>query len=232
MSSTFPIPSVSTFPKALYIIFEEPYDTRYIGEKSNLDVLWDFNEEKYQEEIEKKVFNPIDFIKIKKGNIKDELIEMGIEYITYDNLMEKLTPKVYFYKGKNKWAVIDLQYRIEYNRENAYYCFNNSVNIILKRQRYKNKAKWWREEGEIKEITGLQANVYNKASKKSRIEYVLKNTLKYYLLIMFKVTGLDSDSNFYFLTGNDSTKEFSDLDVNGYLSEDDLNDELVEIFNS
>jgi len=103
--------------KALYFVFEEPYDTRYYGDKSSLDVLFNFNKEEYKEKIEKTVFNPIDFIG-KKRNVRDEIIELGIEYITYDNLMDKLTPRVYFYKEKNRWAIMkDLQYRVKFNRE-------------------------------------------------------------------------------------------------------------------
>jgi len=219
--------------KALYMVFEKQYDTRYIGDESNLDVLFDFDEKKYQEEIEKTVFNPIDFIKIRQGRIKDELIEIGIEYITYENLMEKLTPKVYFYKEKNKWAIMkDLQYRVEYNRENAYYCLNNTVNIILQRQRYKNKVKWWSEKGNPKELTGLSINIYEKASKKSNIVHTLKSSLEYTFLINFKINGLDSDSFFYSVAGDESSKGWGNLGISGYLCEDGLNEELIKIFDS
>ena len=160
-------------------------------------------------------------------------MEMGIEYITYKNLMRKLTPAVYYYQEKNEWvAMEDLNYRIEYNRENAYYCFKNAVHIILEMQRYKNKEKWWKEEGGIKTITGLTANVYKKASKKSRVEHVLKNTLTYYLLINFRIKGLDSDTYFYSVAGNESGKEFGFLEVSGYICEDDLSKELINKFNS
>lgn len=222
--------------KALYILFEQPYDIRYIeGESRLADILMSSREDKrkYKEKIGKEVFNPIDFIKIEQEKIKNELMEMGIEYITYKNLMRKLTPAVYYYKEKKKWVVMkDLLYRIEYNRENAYYCFKNSVHIILEMQRYKNKEKWWREEGGIKEITGLKANLYEKASKKSRVKYVLKNTLKYYLLINFRIKGLDTDSHFYSVAGNESGRDFGLLDVSGYICEDDLSKELINKFNS
>jgi len=217
--------------KALYMVFEEPYDTRYIGDESNLDVLWNFNEEKYQEEIEKTVFNPIDFIKIHQGRIKDELIEMGIEYLTFRNLMI-LTPEMYYYKEKNEWVIMeDFKDIREYNRENAYYCLKNSVNIILKIQRYKNKAKRSREGGSGKVISGIQANVYKKASKKSNIMHVLKSTLEYTFLIEFKIKGLDGDSYFYSVVGDES-KGWGNLDISGYLCEDDLSSEVIKKFNS
>ena len=217
--------------KALYMVFEEPYDTRYIGDESNLDVLWNFNEEKYQEEIEKTVFNPIDFIKIRQGLIKDELIEMGIEYLTFRNLMI-LTPEMYYYKEKNEWVIMeDFKDIREYNRENAYYCLKNSVNIILKIQRYKNKAKQSREGGSVKVISGIQANVYKKASKKSNIMHVLKSTLEYTFLIEFKIKGLDGDSYFYSVVGDES-KGWGNLDISGYLCEDDLSSEVIKKFNS
>ena len=194
--------------KALYILFEQPYDIRYIeGDSPLVDILMSSCEDKrkYKEKIDKEVSNPIDFIKTEHEKIKNELVEMGIEYVTYNNLMRKLTPAVYYYKEKEKWVVMkDLLYRIEYNRENAHYCFKNSVHIILGIQRYKNKEKWWREEGGIKEITGLKTNLYEKASKKSRVKYVLKNTLKYNLLIELRIKGLDSDSYFYSVAGNES----------------------------
>lgn len=222
--------------KALYILFEQPNDIRYIEGESRLgDILMSSREDKrkYKEKIDKEVFNPIDFIKMDQEEIKNELMEMGIEYITYKNLMRKLTPAVYYYQEKNEWVVMeDLNYRIEYNRENAYYCFKNAVHIILEMQRYKNKEKWWKEEGRIKKITGLTANVYKKASKKSRVEHVLKNTLTYYLLIEFRIEGLDSDSYFYLVAGNESGKEIGLLEVSGYICEDDLNEELIKIFNS
>jgi hypothetical protein len=217
--------------KALYMVFEEPYDTRYIGDESNLDVLWNFNEEKYQEKIEKTVFNPIDFIKIHQGRIKDELIEMGIEYLTFRNLMI-LTPEMYYYKEKNEWVIMeDFKDIREYNRENAYYCLKNSVNIILKIQRYKNKAKHSREGGRVKAISGIQANIYKKASKKSNIENVLKSTLEYTFLIEFKIKGLDGDSYFYSVVGDES-KGWGNLDISGYLCEDDLSSEVIKKFNS
>lgn len=217
--------------KALYMVFEEPHDTRYIGNKSNLDVLWNFNEEKYQEEIERTVFHPIDFIKVRQGSIKDELIEMGIEYLTFRNLMI-LTPEMYYYKEKNEWVIKEDFTNIrEYNRENAYYCLKNSVNIILKIQRYKNKAKRSREGGSGKVISGIQANVYKKASKKSNIMHVLKSTLEYTFLIEFKIKGLDGDSYFYSVVG-DECKRWGNLDISGYLCEDDLSSEVIKKFNS
>jgi len=218
--------------KALFMVFEEPYDTRYIGDESNLDVLWNFNEEKYQEEIEKTVFNPIDFIKIRQGLIKDELIEMGIEYLTFRNLMT-LTPEMYYYKEKNEWAIKEDFLNIrEYNRENAYYCLKNSVNIILKMQKYKDKVKRSREGGSGKAVSGIQANVYKKASKKSNIMHVLKSTLKYTFLIEFKIKGLDGDSYFYSVAGDESSKGWGYLGISGYLCEDDLSSEVIKKFNS
>ncbi len=196
--------------KALYMIFEEPYDIRYI----------------------KKVFNPIDFIKTDQKKIKNELIEMGIEYLTFKNLMI-LTPEMYYYKEKKEWAVMEDFLNIrEYNRENAYYCLKNSVNIILKIQRYKNKAKRSREGGSGKVISGIQANVYKKASKKSNIMHVLKSTLEYTFLIEFKIKGLDGDSYFYSVVGDESSKGWGNLDISGYLCEDDLSSEVIKKFNS
>jgi len=222
--------------KALYILFEQPHDIRYIeGESRLADILMSGREDKrkYKEKIDKEIFNPIDFIKIDHEEVKNKLMEMGIEYITYKNLMRKLTPAVYYYQEKNEWVVMeDLNYRIEYSRENAYYCFKNAAHIILEMQRYKNKEKWWKEEGGIKIITGLTANVYKKASKKSRVEHVLKNTLTYYLLINFRIKGLDSDSYFYAVAGNESGKEFGFLETSGYICEDDLSKELINKFNS
>jgi hypothetical protein len=218
--------------KALYMIFEEPYDIRYIGEESNLDVLVGFNEIKYQEKIDKKVFNPIDFIKADHKKIKNELIEMGIEYLTFKNLMI-LTPEMYYYKEKNEWAIMEDFLNIrEYNRENAYYCLKNSVNIILKMQRYKNKVKWSREGGSVKAISGIQANVYKKASKKSNIEHVLKSSLEYSFLIEFRIKGLDDDSYFYSVAGDESSIGFGYLGITGYLCEDDLSKEVIKKFNS
>lgn len=220
--------------KALYMIFEEPYDIRYVEGESNLDVLFSFHQDKrgYQEEIDKKVFNPIDFIKADQKKIKNELIEMAIEYLTFKNLMI-LTPEMYYYKEKNEWVIMEDFINIrEYNRENAYYCLKNSVNIILKIQRYKNKAKWSREGGSVKVISGIQANIYKKASKKSNIEHVLKSTLEYSFLIEFRIKGLDDDSYFYSVAGNESSKEFGYLDISGYLCEDDLSKEFIKKFNS
>ncbi|MCK4376825.1 MAG: hypothetical protein KAV97_01240 [Actinomycetia bacterium] len=220
--------------KALYMIFEEPYDIRYVEEESNLDVLFSFHQDKrgYQEEIDKKVFNPIDFIEVDQKKIKNELIEMGIEYLTFKNLMI-LTPKMYYYKEKNKWVIMEDFLNIrEYNRENAYYCLKNSVNIILKIQRYKNKAKWSREGGSVKAISGIQANVYKKASKKSNIEHILKSTLEYSFLIEFKIKSLDDDSYFYSIAGDESSKGFGYLGISGYLCEDDLSKEFIKKFNS
>ncbi len=218
--------------KALFMVFEESYDIRYIGNESNLNVLLNYNEEKYQEKIEKTVFNPIDFIKIRQGHIKDELIEMGIEYLTFKNLMI-LTPEMYYYKEKNEWAIKEdfLSIR-EYNRENAYYCLKNSVNIILKMQRYKDKTKRSREGGSGKVVSGIQANVYKKASKKSNIMHVLKSTLKYTFLIEFKIKGLDDDSYFYSVAGDESSKGWGYLGISGYLREDDLSSEVIKKFNS
>ena len=218
--------------KALYMVFEEPHDSRYFGDESNLDVLIGFDEKKYQEDIEKTVFNPIDFIKIRQEHIKAELIEMGIEYLTFKNLMI-LTPKMYYYKEKNEWVIMEDFLNIrEYNRENAYYCLKNSVNIILKIQRYKNKAKRSREGGSGTVINGIQANVYKKASKKSNIMHVLKSTLKYTFLIEFKIKGLDGDSYFYSVIGDERVKGWGNLGISGYLCEDDLSSEVIKKFNS
>ena len=126
----------------------------------------------------------------------------------------------------------DLQYRVKYNRENACYCLSNTVNIILKRQRYKNKAKWFSEEGQPKQLTGFSINIYEKASKKSKIVHTLKNSLEYTFLIEFKTGSLDSDSCFYSVAGDESSKGWASLDISGYLCEDDLNEELIKIFDS
>jgi len=157
---------------------------------------------------------------------------MGIEYLTFKNLMI-LTPEMYYYKEKKEWAVMEDFLNIrEYNRENAYYCLKNSVNIILKIQRYKNKAKRSREGGSGKVISGIQANVYKKASKKSNIMHVLKSTLEYTFLIEFKIKGLDGDSYFYSVVGDESSKGWGNLDISGYLCEDDLSSEVIKKFNS
>ena len=60
----------------------------------------------------------------------------------------------------------------------------------------------------------------------------MKNTLKYNLLIELRIKGLDSDSYFYSVAGNESGKKFGYLDVSGYICEDDLNEELINKFNS
>jgi len=144
-----------------------------------------------------------------------------------------LTPKMYYYKEKNEWVIMEDFLNIrEYNRENAYYCLKNSVNIILKIQRYKNKVIWSREGGGVKAISGIQANIYKKASKKSNIEHVLKSAIEYSFLIEFKIKGLDSDSYFYSVAGSESSKGWGNLDISGYLCEDDLSSEVIKKFNS
>ena len=47
--------------------------------------------------------------------------------------------------------------------------------------------------------------------------HVLKSTLKYTFLIEFKIKGLDGDSYFYSVVGDESSKGWGNLGISGYL---------------
>ena len=47
-----------------------------------------------------------------------------------------------------------------------------------------------------------------------------------------KIKGLDGDSYFYSVVGDESSKGWGNLGISGYLCEDDLSSEIIKKFNS
>jgi hypothetical protein len=217
--------------KALYIAFEKRFDRRYIKGKSSLiDIL--HSEEKYQKMLDEEIFNPMDFLKKDDNKIRNQLIEMGIELIVYNNLM-RLTPNMYLYEEKDKWVIEeDLYFIREYNRENAFYCLQNSIDILLRKQEYEKQERWWFENRRTIEIYGKNIILYKKASKKKGINCILKDGIKYTFLVDFRIIGLDGEDYYYSVCGNESSKDFGLLEVNGYISETDLPFDYIELLNS
>lgn len=219
--------------KALYFAFEKKYDIRYVKGRSSLaDILMsDFKSIKeYEEKIEKEVDNPIGYIQFNSEEFKKELIEMGIEYVVFQNIM-RLSPEVYYYEERDEWIIKeDYVFIVEYNRENANYCLKNTTRVLLSRQKYLKKEKVGKENGDTLKIEGLTAKVYKKASKNSKVECNLDKNIKYNILINYKVKGLDDNRNYYFICGDESNKGFGNLEVYGYICKDDLSDIFINKF--
>lgn len=225
--------------KALYLAFEHKFDRRYIKGKSkenDKQMLSPVAREEYQKILDEVINNTFDFLKKNEEQIKNQLKEIGIELLIYENLM-RLTPNMYFYEDNNKWAIEeDLCFIRKYNRDNAYYCLKNAIDILRKKQAFEMKkerdARRWLEKTDTIEIDGNNIILYKKASKKNGINCILQNGIKYTLLVEFRIIGLDGEDYYYSVCGNETSKKFGLLEVCGYISEKDLPFDYIELFKS
>jgi hypothetical protein len=212
--------------KALYFSFERKYDRRYReGESFLLDLL--HSKEDYNKMLEKEIYSPIDFLKKDDLDIRNTLIEMGIEIITYKNLMN-LTPEMYYYEESDKWVIKDDFVHIRrYDRDNSYYCLNKSTDILIKKQDYENKEKNFIEGSKSINIKGGNINLYRKTSINSNIDYILDDQSEYIISVDYKTKGLDNNKYYYVL----ARKENSNKYYYGYICEEELNEKYINVFN-
>jgi len=153
-----------------------------------------------KEWIDEHVKDPFDYIRLDHEKLRLDLIEWGITTQDFWNIW-RLTPEVYRFMGSKKWIMKgELKYfREAATEENAKYCLDLAITVIVKKQRHRDLSRYLssyyefihRLRVKIKKETPL----YKKASKNSDIEQMLQVGLV--LGVNYVITGgLDEETTF------------------------------------
>jgi len=163
--------------KAIFVEIEEDFSVEgfeYRSMTSSFDLLsltrgrkapWPT---KNKEWIEENVQDPFDFIRIDNEKLRIDLMEWGITTQDYWNLW-RLTPNVFRFWNSKKWIYKhDHRYLVEAaNEENAKYCLDSAINLILKKQSHFDLGRYLNldEDYGIRAKLKVDSPLYKKASK-------------------------------------------------------------------
>ncbi|MBO0141588.1 hypothetical protein JZX87_10505 [Agrobacterium sp. Ap1] len=130
---------------AIFIAIEQDYD---IAKWANPDKINDLtiwigrgNSAPYHTKdsawIAQNVKEPFDFIQMNYEKIKIDLLEWGVNTQDFWNIW-RLTPRVYRAEDSNHWSIstFELQSDFRANVENAQYCLDRAINLVLKKQHH------------------------------------------------------------------------------------------------
>lgn len=196
--------------KALYLVFEQQFDIRSFEKyEEDSQSFYDFKKvqsrpisqapkyAKNKQYIKEKVRQPTDFIVIDYNEMWRELLNNGIDLVSFSNV-RMLTPEVYFFGKEEEWAIKEGAKGIIYNQENAEYCFRKTVEILLIEQRNSERKKRISETKlDLIKIKNKEINILQKASLSANVEYKLKKDLQYEVTPVEEVRGLDSKDKYY-----------------------------------
>ena len=128
---------------AIFVSIEEEYDIAAFADptKSNSWVLGRGRSAPYHTRnsdwIKKNVNEPFDYIQLNHEKIKIDLMEWGVNTQDFWNIW-RLTPKVYKADKSDFWQIASFSLHNDPKRdlENAKYCFDRAVNLLLKKQQH------------------------------------------------------------------------------------------------
>ena len=223
--------------KALYLVFEQQFDIRSfekyeedIQSKNDLKKTLSKPKSKAPEYaknkqyIEENVEQPTDFIVIDYNEIWRELLNNGIDLVSFSNV-RMLTPEVYLFEEEEEWAISEYAGGIRYNQENAEYCFRKTVEILLTEQKNSERKKRI-SKSTFNSITvkNKEISILRKASLSANVEYKLKKNLEYKVFLFKEVRGLDSKDKYYqVLVLPPIDREKSQVEFTGYILKEDIN---------
>ena len=204
--------------KALYLEFEKDYDIRGFERESELNVSNDLQNSlprllatftkapsyvRNMQYIEKNVKEPIDYIVIDRISFEIDLKNYGINSLDFRNI-RNITPNMYYFEDEDEWAIKDEYKEENYNEENAEYCLRKTIEILLLKQRYLERAMYspLRKSKSII-IKNNKADIYKKASTYSSVVCRLKKDCQYQIDILEETRGLKEKIIFLHIYGNE-----------------------------
>lgn len=218
--------------KALYLTFEERFDVRAfekgVETADFLKVAFCEAPEyaKDEEYIRKHVMEPTDYIIIDYDKLERDLLSSGIPPADFWNV-RRYTPEMYYYEDKGKWVIKEEFVEDLYNEEKAEYCFRNTVEILLLKQRHKESEKYITRKVKPIKLKKKKLKIYEKASCKSRVTFELE-CAPAEVLCFVRVGGLDDDKYYYHILRKrekDKDKDKKTPFLYGWISEDDVEEE-------
>lgn len=152
--------------------------------------------------IEKNVSSPVDYIQLDYEKFRIDAMEWGVHTEELRNLT-RLTPDVFREKKDSEWHVqYDLQFPPNLaNRENASYCLDRAIDIVLKKQQHTSARRWpSRDQSFDPPDIYIGSDVYSKASTQSEVVHVIDADFSY--TIHRVVSGFDPSESFYYISGS------------------------------
>jgi len=209
--------------KAFYLTFEKDYDAAlFVQEEVPLGILAIGSKVPYfarnKEYIENKVRNHFDYIILDFSALDNELLQDGIDTVTFWNI-RRVTPDVYQTKDGN-WLVRDEFAKTEGDLENnAAYVFENTIDIILRRQSRLKAAKFVGPGSKyVVPLARAEVPIYTKADRTSKIDQITPPNLRY-LHVNGSVPGLKNVDERYWVV---SHWEKNGPMIIGYVHDDDV----------
>jgi len=136
--------------------FYSLYNTYYLGG------IKAPHHKKCKEWIGQNVFEPFDYIQLDIEKVRLDLIEWGASTQDFWNV-SRLTPKTFNFKDSERWVIENSNAHIidGANEQNAKYCLDRAVSLIVKKQNHMNQTRYLKNFGlrefkiRIKENTPL-----------------------------------------------------------------------------
>lgn len=154
---------------------------------------------KNKEWIEKNVREPFDYIQLDHQEVRNDLLEWGVNTQDFWNLW-RLTPTVFREKKESKWVVKgEPKYYLEgATEENVKYCLDKAIGLIVKKQSHFDLFRSLKgkpaNDTEVMTVSS-PTNVYEKASSKATMRETLEPGLK--LRVNAFVEGLDREGKYF-----------------------------------
>lgn len=155
-----------------------------------------------KEWIEKHVMDPIDYVQIDHERLRLDAMEWGVNTAELENL-RRLTPDVFRSKKGGPWHV---QYDMEFppneaTLENARYCLDRAISILLRKQQHSRAKRWPRREIPfIPPTIYIEAPVFERASQQSNVVHRIQSEYEY--MSHRVVTGFNPNERFYYISGS------------------------------
>ncbi len=152
---------------------------------------------KNKEWIEKNVNDPFDYIQIDHDKLRIDLLEWGVSTQDLWNIW-RLTPEVFYDKDSKLWKVnLDLEhFRGAATEQNARYCLDRAVSLLIKKQSHLDLSRQLRYGPEYYFSVRMKEDqpLYSKASTKSLTAHTLRKGMVYRADSI--VPGLSEDIDF------------------------------------
>jgi len=118
----------------------------------------------------------------------------GINTVDFYNVI-KHTPKVYFFKEENRWAIKkNINYKI--TKDIANYCFRKTLNFTLLVRKKRKQDKEIIQSAVGTPIKGQGWEIFSKALTTSKKIYKMKKEVKYNIFPLEEVDGLKENKKY------------------------------------
>lgn len=151
---------------------------------------------KNKEWIGENVHDPFDYIQLDHEKLRIDLLEWGISTQDFWNIW-RLTPKVFYDKESESWEVnIDLQHFRGATEQNAHYCLDRAVSLLVKKQSHLDLSRQLNYGPEHRFLVRMKEDqpLFSKASTKSLTSHTLMKGKVYQAESI--VSGLSEENTF------------------------------------